>query len=356
MMAYKIGNKLLDFPLIQGGMGIGVSLGNLAGHVAREGCMGVISTVQIGYRKKDFYVDTLKCNLEALREEIKKARKISQGKGMIAINIMVAANQYDELLKCALEEGIDAVISGAGLPKGLPKIAEGYDTALAPIVSGGKAAKLIIKTWKKKHNRYPDFIVLEGRGAGGHLGFNVEDLSSDEFALEVVLKEVLDAIRPFEEEAGKKIPVFIAGSIFDGYDIAKYQKLGAFGAQIGTRFIATYECDASEQFSKVICDAKEEDITIVKSPVGMPGRAIRTEFAKKINTLTRIKPKICVNCLKPCNPMTTPYCISEALIAAARGNTKEGLFFSGINAGRINCMYHVSELITEIKKQWEELQ
>ncbi len=195
-----------------------------------------------------------------------------------------------------------------------------------------------------------------GRGAGGHLGFQIEHLSDDNYSLDILLKEVLEAIKPFEEEKGAKIPVFVAGSVFDGYDILKYQKMGAFGAQIGTRFIATYECDASDVFSKVICDAKEEDIAIVKSPVGMPGRAILTEFAKKITALSRIKPKLCVNCLKPCNPLTTSYCISEALIAAAKGNISEGLFFSGVNAGRINRMYHVSELIGEIKKQWEESQ
>ncbi len=354
MKPCKIRKKTLEFPLIQGGMGVGVSLGNLAGHVAREGCMGVISTVQIGYRKDNFYQDTLQCNREALKEEIRKARKISQGRGMLAINNMVAANQYDEMLRCALEEGIDAVISGAGLPMQLPKLAEEYDVALAPIVSSGKAAKVVLQTWKRKYNRFADFIVLEGTGAGGHLGFKKEEIGDNHFSLDVLLKQVLTELNPFEQEKGEEIPVFVAGSVFDGYDIAHYQKLGATGAQIGTRFIATYECDASEKFSKVICNAKEEDIILVKSPVGLPGRAIRTEFIDKLEKLSRIPPKRCMNCLKPCNPSITPYCISEALIQAAKGNTEEGLFFSGENAGRINRMYSVKELVDELKMQWEE--
>ncbi len=355
MSKYVIGSKTLDFPLIQGGMGVGVSLGNLAGHVAKEGCMGVISTVQIGYLKEDFYKDTLACNVEALREEIRKAKKIAGGKGMIAINIMVAANQYDELLKCALDEGIDAVISGAGLPMKLPQIAEGYDSAIAPIVSSGKAAKIIIKSWLRNYNRYPDFIVLEGKEAGGHLGFKKEQVDDENFRLELLLEDVLKTIKPFEESKGEKIPVFVAGSVFDGYEIAKYQKLGAFGAQIGTRFIATYECDVSDEFKQIICDAKEEDVILVKSPVGLPGRAILTDFSKRLKHTDRIAPLGCVNCLKPCDPSTTPYCISEALIKAAKGNTKEGLFFSGSNAGKINRMYHVNELINEIKNEWKEV-
>lgn len=356
MKQYKLGHKNLDFPLIQGGMGVGVSLGNLAGHVAKQGCMGVISTVQIGYRRENFYRDSLNANREALREEIVKAREIAGGKGMLAINCMVAANQYNEMLKCALEEGIDAIISGAGLPMVMPELAKGYEVALAPIVSSAKAARVILQTWQKKYGRFSDFIVLEGRGAGGHLGFKREQIDEEGMSLENLLQEVLKEVRIYEEKKGARIPVFVAGSVFDGYELAKYQKLGAFGAQIGTRFIATEECDASAEFAKLLCEAGQEDIMILQSPVGLPGRVLSTEFTRKVKEVGRIAPTRCVNCLKTCDPATTPYCISEALMQAAQGNREKGLFFSGENAGRINRIYRVEELIGEIRDQWEECQ
>ncbi|MGP1448206.1 MAG: NAD(P)H-dependent flavin oxidoreductase [Filifactor alocis] len=354
MKAYRIRNKTLDFPLIQGGMGVGVSLGNLAGHVAKEGCMGVISGVQIGYRKEDFYRDNLRCNKEALKEEVQKARSISDNRGMVAVNIMVAGNQYEEMLKSALESGVDAIISGAGLPMAMPKIAQGYDVALAPIVSGGKAAKVVMNSWLRKENRFADFVVLEGRGAGGHLGFHRQEIDSPDMKLEKLLQEVLEVVKTFEDKKGSAIPVFIAGSVFDGYEMAYYAKRGAFGAQIGTRFIATYECDASEEFSKLICQAKKEDVIITQSPVGLPGRALKTKLLEQLEHDGRIPPKRCIDCLKPCNPTVTPYCISEALIQAAKGNIEQGLFFTGENVDRINKMYHVHDLIEELKMQWEE--
>lgn len=356
MKPLRIGSKVLDFPLIQGGMGIGVSLGNLAGHVAKEGCMGVISAVQIGYRKEGFYEDSLACNREALKEEIGKAKSISEGRGMIAVNCMVAMTQYEEMLKTALEEGVDALISGAGLPLHLPQLARGYEVALAPIVSGAKAARVILQSWSQRYGCFADFIVLEGRGAGGHLGFKREEIEDDTKTLEVLLKEVLREVEIYEQKKGEAIPVFVAGSIFDGYEIVKYQRMGAFGAQIGTRFIATYECDASMRFAERICQTEKKEITLIQSPVGLPGRVICTEFAKRVKEGVRIEPKKCLRCLKTCNPKTTPYCISEALIAATKGDIRKGLFFSGENADRIDRIYHVKELIDEIKYQWEEVQ
>lgn len=356
MKSYKIRNKVLDFPIIQGGMGVGVSLSNLAGHVAKEGCIGVLSTAQVGYRKPDFYKNPIRCNDEALAEEIKKAKEFAGGKGLVGVNVMVATNRYEETLKVALEAGVEVVISGAGLPLKLPELTDGYDVAIAPIISSGKAARIVLQSWKRNYNRFPDFVVLEGKGAGGHLGFKKEQVDEDGFTLEILLKEVLEAIRPFSEAKGEEIPVFVAGSVFDGYELAHYMKMGAFGAQIGTRFIATYECDASPKFAEVIINAKKEDIMLVKSPVGLPGRAIRTPFSKKLMETDRIAPTRCLNCLKPCDPKVTPYCISEALIHAAKGDVERGLFFSGENAWRIDRMYHVDELIDEIKKQWEEVQ
>lgn len=356
MKKYKIGEKFLDFPLIQGGMGVGISLGNLAGHVAKMGCMGVISSVQAGYRKENFYKNPILANEEALTEEIKKAREISEGRGLIAVNCMTATNRYEETVKVALNAGVDAVVSGAGLPLKLPEIAEGYDVLLAPIVSSEKAARVILSSWKRHYNRTPDFLVLEGRGAGGHLGFKKEQIPDEDFALSKLLTELKAELLPFEEKEGKEIPVFVAGSVFDGKDLFHYQKLGAFGAQIGTRFIATHECDASDALKEVIIGAKKEDIVLVKSPVGLPGRAVRTALVRRLEETDRIPPKRCLDCLKPCDPKVTPYCISEALIRAANGDTEHGLFFAGENAHRIDRLYHVEELILEIKKEWEEAQ
>lgn len=223
---------------------------------------------------------------------------------------------------------------------------------IAPIVSSGKALKVILKSWAKS-NRLPDFVVIEGSGAGGHLGFKKEELISGASSLEEILSEVLEELTMFDGGEYKDIPVFIAGSVFDGKELRHYQSLGALGAQIGTRFIATYECDASEAFSKVICDATEEDILLIQSPVGMPARAIATPFVKKMLAGEQIRPKRCHDCLKTCNPATTLYCISDALIASAKGDTENGLFFSGKNAYRINEMRHVYEVIDEIKREFE---
>lgn len=271
----QILNQKLQIPIIQGGMGVGVSLGNLAGNVAANGGMGVISTVNAGYREKDFDKHPLEANLRALKSEIKRALKIANGRGMIATNIMVAVNHYEETVKQAIKAGVQAIISGAGLPMELPKFTKGTDVAAAPIVSSGKAASVICKTWDRKFGVAPDFIVIEGSNAGGHLGFKREEiLEGTAQNTDDILKDVLCSIQPYEEKYARKIPVFVAGGVFDGKDMARLTKEGASGVQIATRFIATEECDASEEYKQMIISAKAEDVTIVKSPVGMPGRAL----------------------------------------------------------------------------------
>ena len=352
----EILNKPLNIPIIQGGMGVGVSLGNLAGSVAASGGMGVISTVNAGYREKDFLTNPFEANIRALKEEIKKAFDIAKGKGMVAINAMVAVNHYEESIKAAIESGIDAVISGAGLPLALPNLTKGTNTAAAPIVSSAKGATLICKRWDTKCNVVPDFIIIEGPKAGGHLGFKKEEIIDGTApALVNILPEVLKAIRPYEEKYGRKIPVFVAGGVFDGKDMARFTKLGASGVQIATRFIATKECDASLEYKKMIVEAKEEDITIVKSPVGMPGRALLTPLIKRLNAGEKFTPDRCNLCLSACpHGNLTPYCISRALIEAVKGNKEDGLFFCGANASRIDKIITVEELMKEIESEWRE--
>lgn len=341
-------NKTMTVPIIQGGMGVGVSLGNLAGHVSFNGGMGVISTAHPGYREDDFETNTLQANLRALRNEIKKAKDIAQGKGIVAINAMVAIKDYDAMIKASLQAGIDAIISGAGLPLKLPQLVEGHDVLIAPIVSSGKAAKLILKNWMKKYRRCADFVVIEGSQAGGHLGFKKEDIIAHTTqSLEEIFYDVKKVVQDFEESFQKHIPIFVAGGIYTKEDIQKYLNIGVDGVQMATRFITTHECDADIKYKEMFLKTKKEDIELVTSPVGMPGRAISNKLTETIKT-QRIPVKKCYQCLIPCDVKTTPYCISRALIEAVKGNIDEGLIFSGSNGYRNEKIVSVKELIDEL--------
>ncbi|MEY8000783.1 NAD(P)H-dependent flavin oxidoreductase [Clostridium sp. Mt-5] len=346
-----IGNLKATIPIIQGGMGVGISGHRLTQAVANEGGIGVISTVQIGYREPDFKINTKEANIRALRREIRKARKLSP-KGIIGVNIMVAINDYDDMVKTSVEEKADIIISGAGLPLNLPKLVSGSDIKLAPIVSSGKAASIIIRNWIKKYAKMPDAIVVEGPEAGGHLGFHLEQLQEGKECLDNIVRDVIKVASSFE--GGANIPIIAAGGIYTGQDIVKFLKLGADGVQMGTRFVATEECDAQMSFKRAYINSKKEDIKIIKSPVGLPGRAIRNEFIKKAEK-NRIIPYKCYNCLKKCDPSKTPYCISEALINSVSGNIDEGLIFVGSNAYRIDKIVKVKELIKELVMEAENL-
>ena len=339
----RLSGKLseLSHPLIQGGMGIGISMGGLAGAVAAEGAMGVISTANIGFTEEDFWQNPDGAAERSLRREIRKAREISGGKGLLAINAMVVTNNYRRMVEAAAEEGIDAVISGAGLPLELPELLAGSDVLVAPIVSGAKAARTITNLWSRRYGRTPDFIVAEGSMAGGHLGFGEEELMDGSCK---PLEEIVADIRRLLPE----LPIFAGGSVFDRDDIDKMIKAGADGVQIATRFIATEECDASDGYKQTIIDATEDDVMIVKSPVGMPGRGLRTPLTEKTAKGLRVPPQKCINCIRTCEPKTTPYCINKALIEAYKGNYEEGLFFCGGNVGRVNEMTTVRKLIEEL--------
>jgi NAD(P)H-dependent flavin oxidoreductase YrpB (nitropropane dioxygenase family) len=336
--------KHLDIPIIQGGMGIGVSLGNLAGHVMKEGGMGVISAAQPGYRDPDFRRDPFTANIKALKVEIKKAREIAQGKGLLGVNIMVAAQQYDRYASEIGMLDIDVIISGAGLPLELPNLIKNEDIALAPIVSSGKAAYLLCRRWFQRYLRYPDFIIIEGPLAGGHLGFSWDELKAHS---EQTLESIFEDCKKALEDLGQNIPLVVAGGIYTGTDIADFLKKGAAAVQMATRFIATFECDAHENFKQMFLSAKKEDIDFVISPSGYPGRAIVNEFVTLMRT-QRIPPIQCVNCLRPCKPATTPYCITEALINAVSGDVDHGLVFTGTNGYRIDKIVSVHALIDEL--------
>jgi len=350
---FKLGDLTVKIPIIQGGMGVGVSAANLAGAVANEGAVGIISSVQIGYREDDFDTNPGEANIRALVNEIRKARSISP-KGIIGVNIMVATNNYKEAVIACVKEKIDLIISGAGLPSNLPELVKGSSTKIAPIVSSAKAAATITKLWTKKFDYVPDAVVVEGPEAGGHLGFSVEELQPESKpSLESIVSDVIETLKPFEDKFQKSIPVIAAGGIFDGKDIARFISLGAAGVQMGTRFVATHECDAHINFKNAYVNSSKNDIQIVKSPVGMPGRAIRNKFIASLEK-SNIPVQRCWNCLKPCNPASTPYCISQALINSVKGDVENGLVFAGSNAYRIEKIVSVKELIEELVTEAEE--
>lgn len=343
----RIGNLEAKVPIIQGGMGVGVSLSGLASAVANEGGIGIISGAQIGFNEEDFETNSKEANIRALRKEIRRARELSPF-GIIGLNLMVAMNNYDEMARVAVEEGIDVIISGAGLPKNLPDLVKESKTKIAPIVSSGKAAKIMCKHWNDKYNHLPDFIVVEGPDAGGHLGFNYDELREEKNqSLDEILKDVIEEVKLFEEEYGKKIPVIAAGGIYTGSDIVKYLKLGAAGVQMATRFICTEECDAHINFKKCYLECNEENIDLIKSPVGLPGRAIINGFIREIQDNRRDINK-CYGCLRKCNPKTTIYCISKALINSVKGNVEDGLLFIGSKGYKMKDIITVKQLIKEL--------
>ncbi|TAH72132.1 MAG: nitronate monooxygenase [Anaerolineaceae bacterium] len=342
-----IGNLQAKYPIIQGGMGVGVSRWRLAGTVAREGGIGIISTAQIGYDEPEFARQQIATNLNAIKKHIDMARDIADG-GIVGVNIMVATKQYESYVKAACEAGTDVIISGAGLPIILPELISGYDVKIAPIVSSLKAASVILKMWDRKYNRTADFIVIEGPKAGGHLGFTreqIESISDTDF--DIIIKDIVDYVKEYDEKYNKDIPVIVAGGIYDREDIKHIISLGADGVQMATRFVVTEECDASNEFKQAYLSAKKEDIEVVTSPVGMPGRAILTPFIKRTRE-GRIPVDKCFKCLQHCNPMDTPYCITKALVNAVDGNIDEGLVFCGENAYRLDKMTTVKDIFQEL--------
>ena len=344
----KIGDLEVKIPVVQGGMGVGISLSGLAGNVSACGGLGVISTAQIGWREPDFYEKPFEANFRAIEKEIKKARELAKG-GVLGVNIMVATQRYEEYVKSAVKAGIDIVISGAGLPIDLPKYVEGSKTKIAPIVSSLKSLTVICRMWERKYQTAPDLVVIEGPKAGGHLGFSREELETvtDE-AYDDVIVSIIEKLEEYSEKFSKKIPVVVAGGIYERKDMEHVMKLGADGVQMGTRFVTTKECDADEAYKQSYIKAKKEDIKIVQSPVGMPGRAILNPFLEKVKT-EKCKIKHCYQCIVTCDKKTIPYCITEALVNAAEGRVDEGLLFCGENAYRADKIETVAEIMEEFR-------
>ena len=344
MNELRIGGLCARIPVIQGGMGVGVSLSGLAGAVAAAGGVGVISTAQIGYRDPDFGRHPIECNLKAVGEEVRKARVAADG-GIIGVNIMVVTRQYEDYVRAAAEAGADLIISGAGLPMNLPELAG--DARIAPIVSSRKALHVIARHWRKKYVRKPDLVVVEGPLAGGHLGFSREDIEAYTVTGEKDYDDEVKAIIELADEL--ETPVVAAGGVYERSDMEHWMAMGAKGVQIATRFVTTRECDASDAYKQAYIDASKEDIVIVRSPVGMPGRAIHNAFLDRVGAGERFM-RGCRQCITTCRPDTAPYCITEALINAVEGNLEEGLIFCGSNAYRADRIETVADIMEEFSQ------
>lgn len=350
---FNIGDKTLKIPIIQGGMGVGISLGGLAGAVAAAGGAGVISAAQIGFKEKDFYENNLEANKRAIHKEMKKAREQAPD-GIIGVNLMVAMNHFKEYALEAAKAGADFIVSGAGLPVELPAYVEGKKIALAPIVSTEKAAKVILRYWERKYKRTADFVVIEGPKAGGHLGFSGEQLeeyldkNEGRKKYQEEVKKIISIIRKFGEKFSGKIPIVLGGGIRTAKDVEDAMSLGVDAVQVGSLFVTTRECDADIRYKNAYICHTTEDVQIVKSPVGMPGRAIRNEFIKKVEQGIRFPAKKCLGCIHTCNPGTTPYCITDALIHAAKGELDEALLFCGAHACESNKLQTVKEVVDSL--------
>jgi nitronate monooxygenase len=353
----RIGNLEAEIPIIQGGMAVGISLSGLASAVANAGGIGVIGTAGIGMLEPGCEKNFTEANRRVLRKVIRKTKKMT--KGIIGVNIMAALSDFYDMVKITVEEKTDLILIGAGLPlRGLevlvPDKSKKVKPKIIPIVSSSRAANIIFQYWQKNYHYVPDAVVVEGPLAGGHLGFKKEQINNPDFALERILPEVISVIKPYENEFEKKIPIIAAGGIYTGADIYKYIQLGAQGVQMATRFVGTYECDASIKFKEAYLKCRKDDLMIIDSPVGLPGRAVKNKFLEEVSSGVRTPFKCPWKCLKTCNFKNAPYCIALALTNAQQGKLEDGFAFAGSNAYRLDKIISVKELIVNLSEEYEK--
>jgi nitronate monooxygenase len=353
MKALKIGDLSIAVPIIQGGMGVGISLSGLASAVANEGGVGVISSAGLGLLYKDFSENYLEASIHGLKEEIRKTR--DKTLGVVGVNVMVAMTNFVDMVKTSISEKVDVLITGAGLPLDLPSfLTKGSKTKLVPIVSSARAIRIICEKWKTNYDYLPDAVIVEGPKAGGHLGFKEEQIGDNNYSLEKLVPEIVSELKLYEDKYNQTIPLFAAGGIYTGEDINNIMKLGASGVQMGTRFVTTDECDASLGFKQAFLDADEKDIEIIKSPVGMPGRAIFSNFIQKVRDGKKQPKKCPFKCIKTCDIDKSPYCIIIALINALKGNFEHGFAFAGSNAFRATKISSVKEIFQSLLNEYKE--
>lgn len=356
MPRLRIGDLEADIPIVQGGMGIGISMSGLAAAVANEGGIGVVSSAGIGMLEDDYESNFEEANRRALRREIVRAKGLTRG--IIGVNIMMALSDCDELIKTAVADGVDLVFVSAGLPLRVPELWtpaewESITTKIVPVVSSARAARIIFQSWQKKYGHVPAAVVVEGPLAGGHLGFTRQQIHDPAHALEGILPGVISVMEPFERHFNKSIPVIAAGGIYTGADIHRFIQLGAAGVQMATRFVATDECDASAEFKDAYVECSKEDLTIIDSPVGLPGRAIRNRFLEEIESGNKMPFKCPWKCLRTCDVGSAPYCIARALTNANSGHLEQGFAFAGANAYKIDRVIPVGELLKTLVMEYE---
>ena len=351
MKSFKIGDLNISLPIIQGGMGVGVSLSGLASAVANEGGVGVISVAGLGLLYKEKSKQYFEACIDGLKEEIQKAR--TKSKGIIGVNIMVAMSNFADMVKTSIAEKVDVIFSGAGLALDLPSfLTKGNQTKLVPIVSSARAFALICNKWQKNYDYLPDAVVVEGPKAGGHLGYKQTEIVDENYSLEQILPDVIKYAKEVELRTGKKIPVIAAGGIYTGKDIYDIMQLGVDGVQMGSKFVTTDECDADIEFKKAYLKSNSKDIVLIDSPVGLPGRAILGEFINRVKQGLTI-PKTCpFHCIKTCDYTKSPYCIMIALYNAGKGNLKRGFVFAGSKAYLAEKIVSVKETISKLKKEY----
>lgn len=343
----KIGDLEICPPVIQGGMGVRVSKAGLAAAVSNEGGLGVIASVGLGDYENQSREEAIKSSETALIQEIELARKNTTGP--LGVNIMGALSHFDGLVEAAVTAKIDVIISGAGLPVTLPQFTQGTNIKLIPIISSVRTLELICKRWKKRYDRTPDAVIVEGPMAGGHIGYTFEELADGTVSsLDTILKEVIEYANTFDTP----IPVIAAGGIFDGADIDRVLSLGAAGVQMATRFVCTTECDVHENFKQAYLDATKDDITLIKSPVGLPGQVIDSPFVQKIKNGETVPFKCPYKCLRSCDPKTAPYCIAQVLAKASSGKMDEAFAFAGSNAYRCNEIVSVKTLMQQLADEY----
>jgi nitronate monooxygenase len=353
MKGLRIGNLAIAVPVIQGGMGVGISLSGLAAAVANEGGVGVISSAGLGLLYKELSGNYLEASILGLKEEIRRAREKTIG--VIGVNVMVAMTNFADMIRTSISEKVDIIIAGAGLPLDLPSfLKKDSKTKLVPIVSSARAAKIICEKWKANYDYLPDAVIVEGPKAGGHLGFKEDQISDGDYSLEKLVPEIVSELKTFEDKYNQTIPLIAAGGIYTGRDIDEIMKLGAAGVQMATRFVTTKECDASTAFKQAYIDAEEKDIEIIKSPVGMPGRAIISSFIKKVRDGKKQPKKCPFKCIKTCDISKSPYCIIIALINAFKGNFENGYAFAGSNAFRATKISSVKEIFQSLLQEYKE--
>ncbi len=352
MKGLRIGNLSIAVPIIQGGMGVGISLSGLAAAVANEGGVGVISSAGLGLLYRELSENYLEASILGLKEEIRKAREKTLG--VIGVNVMVAITNFADMIRTSISEKVDIIIAGAGLPLNLPSfLKKGSVTKLIPIVSSARATKIICEKWKANYDYLPDAVIVEGPKAGGHLGFKEEQINDNNYSLEKLVPEIVNELKTFEDKYDKSIPLIAAGGIYAGKDIHEIMELGVAGVQMATRFVTTNECDASLAFKQSYIDAKEKDIVIIKSPVGMPGRAILSNFLTKVKEGKKQPKKCPFKCIKTCDITKSPYCIIIALINALKGNFENGFAFAGSNAFRATKISSVKEIFQSLINEYK---